>query len=106
MYTYNAKVLKIIDGDTIDVLIDVGFHINITHRLRVARVDAPELAGATHDAGVAVKEWLMDQILDEDVLIKTEKSDSFGRYIAEVQYRGVNVNDEMLELKLVTQYKR
>ena len=90
-WTYAAKVNRVIDGDTIDVDIewDIGFGVRCktTQRLRLARINAPELRrGAEEEkqAGRDATKFLKALLLDEDVIIKTSKADSFGRYIAEV----------------------
>lgn len=106
MYSYKAKIVNVVDGDTVDAVVDVGFHITALHRLRLARIDAPELTEKTLYAGVEAKLWLVTHILNEDVLIKTSKSDSFGRYIAEIEHKGVNISDAMLESGLAVHYKK
>ena len=89
-YKYNAQVERVIDGDTIDVLIrwDIGFNIicETLQRLRFARIDAPEVRGDDREAGnaatLALRSFL--EQYDGQVIVQTEKDDSFGRYIADV----------------------
>ena len=42
MYKYNAKMTKIVDGDTLDALIDLGFEVHIKRRIRLKGIDSPE----------------------------------------------------------------
>lgn len=49
-YTYNAKVVEVVDGDTIDVEIDLGFETRITTRLRVAGVNTAEVYGVDKES--------------------------------------------------------
>lgn len=99
LYYYKAQVLRIIDGDTIDVSILIGFNISLTERLRLARINAPEVRGEEREAGLAAKEWLISQIaIGSEILIRTEKDDSFGRYIAEIYLDDLNLNDEMVKV--------
>ena len=99
MYTYNATVDKlsrylhgVYDGDTIDMLIDVGFRMHSRQRIRLLGVNTPELRGENKQEGEHFKQLTLNWIAkgmhrsDEDFpfIICTEKSDSFGRYLAEV----------------------
>lgn len=85
MYEYRVKkVLKIVDGDTIDVDIDLGFSVSFTQRVRLAGIDTPE--SRTTDLkekalGLESKEYLKN-LLDgaEDIIIQTEKPDSSEKY--------------------------
>ncbi len=43
MYTYNAKLVRVVDGDTVDLKIDLGFDIWINERVRLKDIDAPEV---------------------------------------------------------------
>jgi micrococcal nuclease len=88
MYEYRAKVIRIVDGDTVDAAIDVGFKITINHRLRIAGIDTPEVYRPCCEAelqhGRAATERAKELLLDKDVLIRTGKElGIYGRYIAE-----------------------
>lgn len=85
MYEYRVKkVLKVVDGDTIDVDIDLGFNISYYQRVRLAGIDTPE--SRTTDKkekalGLEVKDRLKKAIdAATDVVIKTEKPDSSEKY--------------------------
>lgn len=85
LYHYEATVTRIVDGDTIDVDIDMGFGCTIHHRLRLARINAPEVRGVERQEGLAAKEWIETFLpIGSVVMIRTYKDDSFGRYIAEI----------------------
>jgi len=84
-YIYRVKqVIKVVDGDTIDVAIDLGFDISLTKRVRLSGVDTPE--SRTTDLkekslGLEVKEWLKKKLQDQtDIIIKTELPDSTEKY--------------------------
>ena len=90
MYVYKVKQLvKVVDGDTIDVIIDLGFNILKKERVRVAGIDAPEKR--TRDAeekvlGWAATEWMITRLnnlkLDgKELVIKTEKDGKYGRML-------------------------
>ena len=85
MYEYRVKkVLKIVDGDTIDVDIDLGFDISYMQRVRLAGIDTPE-SRTTDKAekvlGLEVKDKLKKAIdAATNIVIKTEKPDSSEKY--------------------------
>jgi micrococcal nuclease len=89
MYEYHAKVVKVVDGDTIDVDVDLGFKITTHQRLRLANIDTPELRSSNieeREAAKRAKERVEELILGEMVLICTSKTGKYGRYIADVFY--------------------
>jgi micrococcal nuclease len=106
MYEYYVrKVENVVDGDTIDVLIDLGFDILFQSRVRLAGIDTPE--SRTRDLkekalGLESKEYLKKQLKDaKSVIIKTEKMNStekFGRILGWLYINGdtVSVNDHMI----------
>jgi len=106
MYEYYVrKVENVVDGDTIDVLIDLGFDILFQSRVRLAGIDTPE--SRTKDLkekalGLESKEYLKKAIKDaKSVVIKTEKMDSsekYGRILGWVYINGdtVSLNDMMI----------
>lgn len=106
MYTYYVrKVEGVVDGDTIDVLIDLGFDILFASRVRLAGIDTPE--SRTKDLkekalGLESKEYLKKFLKDaKSVVIKTEKMDSsekYGRILGWLYVDGntVSVNDHMI----------
>ncbi len=81
---YVKKVTNVVDGDTIDVDIDLGFDISFSSRVRLAGIDTPE--SRTSDKaekvlGLESKEYLKSKIKEaKSVVIKTEKMDSSEKY--------------------------
>jgi micrococcal nuclease len=106
MYEYYVrKVENVVDGDTIDVLIDLGFDILFQSRVRLAGIDTPE--SRTKDLkekalGLESKEYLKKHLKDaKSVIIKTEKMDSsekYGRILGWVYINGdtVSLNEMMI----------
>ena len=85
MYEYRVKkVLKVVDGDTIDVDIDLGFNISYYQRVRLAGIDTPESRTTDKkekELGLEVKDRLKKAIdAATSVVIKTEKPDSSEKY--------------------------
>jgi len=105
-YIYRIRsVHKVVDGDTIDADIDLGFDISLTKRIRLAGVDTPE--SRTTDAkekalGLEVKEWLKHRLDGaKDILIKTELPDStekYGRIIGHlyINSEATSINNQMI----------
>jgi micrococcal nuclease len=106
MYEYFVKEVKgVVDGDTIDVLIDLGFDILFASRVRLAGIDTPESRTtdkAEKALGLESKEYLKKQLKDaKSVVIKTEKmnsSEKFGRILGWLYVNGdtESVNDKMI----------
>lgn len=85
MYEYHVKkVTKVVDGDTIDVEIDLGFDISFSSRVRLAGIDTPESRTTNKEEkvlGLEVKEKLKKVIDSAKVIvIRTEKMDSSEKY--------------------------
>ena len=106
MYEYFVKsVTNVVDGDTIDVIIDLGFDILFKSRVRMAGIDSPE--SRTRDLkekalGLESKEYLKKTLKDaKSIIIKTEKmnsSEKYGRILGWLYINGdtVSVNDHMI----------
>lgn len=96
-YTYDAKVVNVVDGDTIRCHADLGFGITYdTQNLRLARINTPELKGESREAALAAKEALKNLIGDKTVLIRTLKNrrDRYGRYMCEVWVKECETEEE------------
>jgi len=106
MYEYHVKkVTNVVDGDTIDVEIDLGFDISFSSRVRLAGIDTPESRTTNKDEkvlGLEAKEYVKSKIKDaKQVVIKTEKMDSsekYGRILGWLFLDGskVSVNEQMI----------
>lgn len=113
-YSYKAKVTNVVDGDTIDVEIDLGFQTWQAHRLRFNRVNTREMRGTRgkeKELAVAATLLVTEKLLDQEIVVITTKSDAFGRYLAEILFideDGIQKNmcDILLETGLAVPYKR
>jgi micrococcal nuclease len=107
VYEYRVKkLIGVIDGDTIDVDIDLGFDISLMKRVRMAGIDTPE--SRTKDKnekvlGLESKEYLKYKLKDaKEIVIKTELPDSsekYGRVLGWVYVDGQDksINESMIE---------
>ena len=107
MFEYYVKqVINVVDGDTIDGVIDLGFDISFTSRVRLAGIDTPESRTkdkAEKALGLESKKYLADRIkAAKNVVIRTEKinsSEKFGRILGWLYLDGESnsINHEMIE---------
>lgn len=90
MYEYRAKIDRVIDGDTIDFIVDLGFHVNIKVRGRLIGVDTPERGDREWQMAKEACREILTSKIDKDgyVLIKTKKTEKYGRWLVEIE--GVN----------------
>lgn len=113
-FVYSAKPLRVIDGDTIDFKVDLGFRVFVDIRVRLAGVDAPELRGETFAAGYNARDFVRQWIYPEgpgsvppDVTIATQKDpgDKYGRWLARVwNAGGVELTEALVEAGHAVRY--
>jgi len=104
MYEYKIrKILKIYDGDTITVEVELGFGVTKKEKLRLALINAPEMRGSEKDKGTLSRDWLREKLYSaeeqgKDIIIKTmkDKKGKYGRYIAEIFIDDISVNRELV----------
>ena len=107
MYEYRCELVKVIDGDTIDIDIDLGFGVWMKNqRIRMYGIDTPE--SRTRDLeekkyGLAAKAFLTEMLDDSHLILKTHKDErgKFGRILGEVwrttNFADQSINDYMIE---------
>lgn len=81
MFEYRGKVFNVVDGDTLDVEVDLGFKIATKQRIRLAHVDTPERNQGNY---AAAKKLVEDLTLNKMVFLRTSKPSKWGYYLAEV----------------------
>ena len=101
MFEYNGKVKKIVDGDTIDAYIDLGFDVWVTKRIRFMGIDTPE--SRTRDLvekrfGKGAKHRLTEMLEQNDnkFMVKSHGTGKFGRVLGELFIGDLNVNQQMI----------
>jgi len=111
MYEYGCTVERVVDGDTIDVVLDLGFDIRFKSRVRLYGIDTPE--SRTRDKDEKVRGKMASAYLKEavdngtKVVIETKLKDSrgkYGRVLGNVVVDGVNINEAMIENFLAVAY--
>ena len=107
MYEYKCQeIKKVVDGDTVDIVLNLGFNILHAVRVRLASIDTPQSRTRDLDEkarGLLAKEflknWLSQEHEKKKIVIKTFKKSKgkFGRVLAEIWVNDVNVNEDMIE---------
>jgi len=98
-----VKVVKVVDGDTCDVLLDVGFHTYLQKRLRFLKIDTWEVRGDERELGLIAKDRLIELLNDSDNLYVQTVMDAKGKYGRVLAWLWTengavitNVNDQLL----------
>ena len=109
MYEYKADIIRVIDGDTVVMNIDLGFGIRFQETVRLAGINTPEIFGVKKDSdeykkGIEAKTLVENLLRDSSIMIQTEKDKKgkYGRYIATIIIKGID-GDINLNERLVTE---
>tara|TARA_R100001230_G_C5514300_1_gene53771 strand:+ start:84 stop:506 length:423 start_codon:yes stop_codon:yes gene_type:complete len=102
MYEYNCNVKRVVDGDTVDVIIDLGFDISYSSRVRLFGIDTPESRTRDKDEkarGLISKDFLKSYLDKGGVVIRTrkDKKGKFGRILGEMIVEDTNINELMIQ---------
>jgi micrococcal nuclease len=97
MFTYTGTITRVIDGDTVEAVIDLGFQITHTIRVRLLNVHAPELfSGNVRHLGAQAQAYLEQLVLNKRATIHTHKDRmTFNRYLATIIIDTDNINERM-----------
>lgn len=104
MYQYKGKIESVTDGDTVVITLDLGMRIFHTSVFRVYGINAPETSTSE---GKKVKEYVKYVLpVGKDVLVKTykDKKEKYGRYLAEIEYDGINLGSELISKGMAATY--
>lgn len=100
MYTYYATLIRVVDGDTVDLDVDLGFHTHVRLRFRLSGIDTPEIRGTERERGKVAKQETTRLLGLGRIKVRSHKTGSFGRWLAEVlvetEEGEINVNNELL----------
>jgi len=112
MYEYSCQVTRVVDGDTIDADLDLGFNIHHKCRVRLYGIDTPESRTRDKDEkarGKLAAKFLEDAISNgNQTLIQTKLKDSkgkFGRVLGSVIVDGIDINKKMVENYMAVKYE-
>jgi len=105
LYYYKAFVTSVYDGDTCTVEIDLGLKTFIKgEKVRLVRINAPELRGDERIAGLKSRDFLREQILKKEIMLQTikDRRGKYGRYLGEIWLKSssgkfININDVLVK---------
>jgi|TARA_Y100000310_G_scaffold280419_1_gene300143 micrococcal nuclease len=105
LYHYRATVLRVVDGDTVDVMLELGFNVSLKERVRLYGINAPE--SRTRDKlekvkGLASKdfvvEWTEDHADEIVIVTRIDKRGKYGRVLGTIMTEsGENLNELMIK---------
>ena len=107
MYTYKAKLDRVVDGDTIDAHINLGFDITIHKRIRLAGIDTPE--SRTRDLeekarGLASKDRLAELLEGGEFILESKEVGKYGRVLGTLHVEDLNVNETLVQEGFAVEY--
>lgn len=110
MYEYEVKeVVSVYDGDTVTLVVDLGFGINYKIKVRLFGIDTPEMRGDERPQGIIARDWLRERLANaERITIKTvrDKQGKYGRYLGmlHVDDSVLSVNAELVTEGMAVEY--
>jgi len=99
MYEYNSKLVRVIDGDTVVLDVDLGFTVHVTVTVRILGINAPEITGVSKIQGIASKDAL-EKILNDiipdkrgnkNIVVKSFMKDKYGRWLSDLLVNDTNL---------------
>lgn len=108
MYDYRCRILSVVDGDTVDCEIDLGFTIKMQRRVRLLGINAPEMKAPTMEQAKASRlalQMYFNTMMPVIVHTQLDKSDAFGRVLGTFFVGSLNVNQDMLNSGHAVVYK-
>lgn len=107
-FKYNARLVRVIDGDTVELEVDVGFKIQVRETFRLNLINAPEMR--TPEGPIA-KDWLTGKLTllskataAYPLAIESFKKDKYGRWLVTIYDGDVSVNQQMLDVGMAVLY--
>jgi micrococcal nuclease len=100
-YNYNAKLLRVVDGDTVDALIDLGFNTWVKKRIRLYGIDTPETRTRDKEEkkkGLAAKERLKEILAEcnNEFILSSHGIGKYGRCLGELFINSGNINQQLI----------
>lgn len=101
MYEYRASLVRVVDGDTMELVVDLGFHITHTIMVRLLDIDTPETRGVQKTQGRAATQSAIDwfEMNDDQLYVQTKKTGKYGRWLARI-FRSIRSDDQKDEDKI------
>jgi micrococcal nuclease len=109
MYEYKiSNILKIVDGDTVDLSLDLGFYVTVVQRIRLDGLDTPEVHSKdmqektlAQEAKEFVTKWFEE---NKELTIRTKKEDKYGRILGEIYCQDRCLNKDLVDMGYAWEY--
>jgi len=114
-YLYKAALKRVVDGDTMDLVVDAGFYIAVHERFRLKDINTPEIFGVNKKSseylkGLEAKEFALKRFLENEnrCIVESYHTGVYGRWIGIIWFMdsAKSLNDELLEMGLAERYKK
>jgi len=108
-YVYQGTILNVVDGDTVDMQIDLGFNTSVKERFRLTGINSAEMNSKVEEEkklATEAKAWMAQHVFSS-VVIKSTKKDKYGRYLAEIFLKSdlsESLNSKLVSLGLAKKY--
>lgn len=93
-YEYAATLIRVVDGDTLYLRVDLGFNVSASIEVRLARIDAPEAAAT---GGAEATAYLTTLVSDRSMILRSKRRDKYGRWLGELLVERGWVSDLMMQ---------
>ena len=113
-YLYKAMLKRVVDGDTMDLVVDAGFYISVHERFRLKGVNTPEIFGVDkespeYEKGLEAKDFVVKRFQENEgnCIVESYRTGVYGRWIGVIWFGDSDrsLNDELLEVGLAELYK-
>ena len=114
-YRYMANLKRVVDGDTMDLVVDAGFYLSVHQRFRLRDIDTPEMFGvnkesAEYHKGVEAKEFVKQRFAQNEgkCIVESYHTGVYGRWIGIIWFpdSDTSLNSELLEKGLAEPYTK
>jgi len=110
-YTYRAKCVRVIDGDTLQLSILLGFNVSVEEKVRILGINTSEIYGVKkgseeYNKGMVSKARVEELVLNKELTVVThkDKKGKYGRYLAEVYVDEQSIGDILIKEGLAKPY--
>jgi micrococcal nuclease len=88
-YQYKAKLVRVVDGDTVWLDVDVGFRTSVSIDFRLYGINAPESVGPSKAAGLEAKEFLGRMLQGKEIVVESRKTEKYGRWLGTIWFQSI-----------------
>lgn len=105
-HVYPVEKYRVIDGDTVEVTLNLGFNLTITSNVRLYGINTPEVRGEEKEEGLAVKAYVIEYLKDKTLTCKYLKQGKYGnRFIGKLFVNDIDLSNHLLTNKMAEVYE-